>query len=233
MKLLAVDFDKTFFISQDYQKNIDYANAFIEKGNLFIIVTGRHIQSLLSDINHTTLKYHYLVCNDGGIIFDNNLNVIYQCNMPKHVVPSIVNLYKRSDCLDDWYIDTGLTITKDINSSANGIIGHIRIKEGAHKLFTEIKNNYPEIDGYVSQNWINITEKSVNKGGSLFNLSKIININEKDVYTIGDNINDLSMSNYGFNSFCMTDSIDELKYKTIKTYDSVYELIMDILKGGL
>lgn len=135
MKLLAVDFDNTFFNGEDY------ANNFIEEGNIFIIITGRDIKSLLSDIDQTNLKYHYLVCNDGGIIFDNNLNIIYQCDLPKHVIPTIITLYSQNKCIDDWYIDTGLTITKDTSSNANGLIAHIHIEEEAYKLFCEIKKN--------------------------------------------------------------------------------------------
>ena len=233
LKLLATDFDNTLFKKNDYKKNVAYVNKWIDKGNVFIIVTGRYLDSILKDIKDINLKFNYLICNDGGIIFDNNLNIIHQMNIPQDVSKDITNIYEKSDCLDDWYIDTGLTITQDKSSIANGLIGKFNNKIKAYKMLESIKDKHSEISGYLSANWISITEKSVNKGASIKYLADILNIDEKDVYTMGDNINDLSMANYNFNSFCMTNGIRELKKVTKKSYNKVYELIKNILKDGL
>jgi HAD superfamily hydrolase (TIGR01484 family) len=233
MKLLATDFDKTLFNSNDYKKNIKYINKFVDEGNIFVIVTGRYIESLLSMIKDTNIKYSYLICNDGGIIFDKNLNVIYQNDIPKNIVSDIAAIYEQSSCLKDWYIDEGITITKDKNSTANGLIGQFNDKNEAYKLLSFIINKYKEVDGYISERWINIANRGVNKGSGIMALIKMININENDVYTIGDNVNDIPMSDYSFNNYCMSDSIIELKSKTIRSYNSVYELVIDILKDEL
>lgn len=233
VKLLASDFDKTLFCPTNYKKNIKYINKFVDHGNIFVIVTGRYIEALLKDIKDTGLKYSFIICNDGGIIFDKDLNIIYQKDVPKNIVNDITTLYENSNCLDDWYIDTGTSITKDKNSTANGLIGKFNNKDEAYKLLALIKENFSGIGGYISETWINITEKSVNKGTGVKILADHLNIHEKDIYTIGDNINDIPMSDYGFNSFCMTDSVLELKSKTIRAYNSVYELVIDILKNGL
>lgn len=233
MKLLATDFDNTLFNGDDYKKNIKYVNKFVDLGNIFVIVTGRHINTLMKDIKDVNLKYSYLICNDGGIILDRDLNILYQKDIPKNIVSDIASLYEQSTCLADWYIDAGITMTKDKNSTANGIIGRINERDNASKLLKLIKDKYPEVDGYISEKWINLTEKTVNKGSGIEQLLDIIDIVESDVYTIGDNVNDLSMSNHNFNSFCMANSIMELKSKTKRAYSSVYELVMDILKDGL
>lgn len=232
MKLLATDFDKTLCVYKDYLKNINYVNKFVDLENVFVIVTGRHIGSLLEDIKDQHIKYNYLICNDGGIIFDNNLKVIYQKDIPQNIVKAIAEIYENSDCLDDWYIDTGLTITKDKNSTGNGLIGRIKDREKAYQLLKYIKENYTDIDGYISERWINITEKSVNKGSGIKELINILNIEPSNVYTIGDEINDVPMSLYNYNSYRMSDSVIELRGKTIRAYNSVYELVVDILKDG-
>lgn len=232
MKLLATDFDNTLFCKKDYYKNIRYVNKFVEEGNIFVIITGRYINSLLKDIKDTGLKYDYLICNDGGIIFDKDLNIIYQKDIPKEIVSDIVSEYEQSDCLDGWYIDTGTDINKDKTSSANGLIGRFNNETKAYKLLKSIKDKHGAIGGYISETWINITEKTVNKGYGLKILADYLKIEEKDIFTIGDNVNDIPMSNYGFNSYCMTNSVDELKRKTLKSYNSVYLLIKDILKMG-
>lgn len=233
MKLLATDFDKTLYVYKDYEKNLNYINKFVDLGNVFAIVTGRHIASLLESIKDQHIKYGYLICNDGGIIFDNNLKVIYQKDIPQNIVKAISEIYDNSDCLDDWYIDTGVTITKDKNSTGNGLIGHIKDRDKAYQLLKYIKDNYKDIDGYISERWINITEKSVNKGSSIKKLINILNIEPSNVYTIGDEVNDVPMSLYNYNSYRMSNSAIELKGKTIRAYNSVYELVIDILKDGL
>jgi HAD superfamily hydrolase (TIGR01484 family) len=230
VKLLATDFDDTFFDEKSFNKNIDYANRFVAEGNIFVIVTGRYLNSLLSDIKSHNLNYNYLICNDGGIIFDKDLNVIYRKDIPQDVARKIATIYEESSCLYYWYNDTGLGITQDKSKISNGLIGKFNNKMEAQRLLDTIKNKYSEVDGYLSNTWINIAEKSVNKGYSIKLLSEALNIKEEDVYTIGDNINDLSMTNYHFNCYCMPHSITELKNVSIKTYNAVYELIKDILK---
>jgi len=233
MKILATDFDNTLFNGNDYIKNIRYVNQFVDNGNIFAIITGRYRDSLLKDIKDTGLKYSYLICNDGGIIFDRDLNVLYQCNINKDTSYDIATLYEQSRFLSDWYIDTGITITKDKDSIANGLIGRFNNRDEAVKLLNLIKDKHCDVDGYVSERWINITDKSVNKGSGIKHLADIVAVPEKDVYTIGDNINDVPMSNYDFNSYRMTESVIQLSSKTKKAYNAVYELIEDILKDGL
>ncbi|MDD2203419.1 MAG: HAD-IIB family hydrolase [Bacilli bacterium] len=233
MKLLATDFDNTLFNKKDYHKNIKYINKFVDEGNLFVIVTGRYFDSLLKDIEGLNLKYSYLICNDGGIIFDRNLNILYRKDIPHNIANEIADIYNNSSCLSDWYIDTGTAITKDKTATVNGLIGRFNDVEKAKKLLSEIKEKYKEVDGYLSDKWINVTEKTVNKGSGIKELLYILKINESNVYTIGDDVNDISMSDYNFNSYSMSNSIIELKSKTMRSYNSVYELVMDILKDGL
>lgn len=226
-KLLVTDFDYTLLYKNDYPKNIEKINKFVEKGNIFAIATGRHINKLLDDIKPYNIKYSYLICNDGGIIFDSKLNVIYRKDIPSKVVEPIINLYQSSPYVSDWYIDTGLFITKKIDNIANGLIGRITDTKKTKELLNNITNKYKEVHGYISEEHINITEKTVTKRKAIELISQKHNINQKDIYTIGDNINDISMSIY--NSYCMDHSARELKKICKGEYDAVYKFIDDIL----
>lgn len=230
IKLLVSDFDNTFF-DNNYYQNIKAVNNFVNQGNIFIIATGRHIQKLLNDIKDYDLKYNYIICNDGGIIFDNNLNVIYQKDIPTSLIKPIVNLFKNDANIDYWYIDTGLSITTKINNLANGLIAHFKSKEKAFILLNKLINNYKSIHGYISDYHINITEKTVTKQKGIELIAKKLKIKEKNIYTIGDNINDISMSIY--NSYCMENSNSQLKKCCLGEYKAVYELINDLLSEKL
>jgi HAD superfamily hydrolase (TIGR01484 family) len=230
MKLLATDFDMTLFGNNDYKKNIKMINKFVDKGNIFVIATGRHIDTLLKDIKNMNLKYSYLICNDGGIIFDKDLNILCRIDIDNKISKEIAQMYENSNCLENWYIDTGTTMTQDKTSIANGLIGKIKSKYDTEVLLKDIKNKYNEIDGYVSRTWINITKKGVSKGSAIKHLSDLLRIDTKDVYAIGDNINDISLTEYGFNSYSMMNSVTELKKVTNKSYDHVFKLVEDIIK---
>ena len=49
-KIIVSDFDNTFF-TDSYKKNIELVNDFVNKGNIFIIATGRPIYLLLNDLD--------------------------------------------------------------------------------------------------------------------------------------------------------------------------------------
>lgn len=230
MKLLVADFDDTLFDGKNYQKNLDYINKFTEAGHLFIIATGRYKDSLLSDMNGFKIPYSYLICNDGAIIFDKNLNVVYRKDIPKQISYDIAIKLKQENFIVSCYIDTGLTLTKEADVTANKVIGKFNNRDKAEELLEHINNKYSDVNGYLSTKWINITERNVNKGEGIKYVADLLNINYNNIYTIGDNINDLSMSNYKFNSYAMDNSVEELKKVTKKTYGAVYELIEDILK---
>ncbi len=230
-KILVTDFDNTFFTTNDYSKNIESVNNFADNNNVFIIATGRHINSLLSSIGRCNLNYKYLICNDGGIIFNRDLEILYQKDIPLYIVKPISDIFEEADHLKDWFIDTGLTIIKDKNSSANGIIGEITDKDKAQQLLNLITIKYPDVHGYLSNSNINITEKTVSKQKAIEWLMKKEHWEKEDIYTIGDNINDISMSVY--NSYCMKNSILELKRICKKDYNAVYEMIKDIEEGNI
>ncbi|MDD2489925.1 MAG: HAD family hydrolase [Bacilli bacterium] len=229
-KLLICDFDNTLFNFDDYENNIKKINEFVNQGNIFIIATGRHINKLLMDINDYNIKYSYLICNDGGIIFDQNLKIIYRKDIPPNITKKIIKMYKKDLCITDWYIDAGTFITKKTKYLANGIIGKITDQEQALDLLTKITNKFNNVHGYVSQRWINITQKSVTKLKAIEIINEQLKIKKEKIYTIGDNVNDISMSIY--NSYCMINSIPELKKICLGEYETVAQLIDDITNNN-
>jgi HAD superfamily hydrolase (TIGR01484 family) len=229
LKLLAADFDNTFFTEEDYKENIESANRFVNNGNIFVIATGRYLEYILRDIQDTGLNYSYLICNDGGIIFDRSFNVIFRRDMPREIGINIINLFKQCDFLNQPFIDDGIKISDTETNNINGIFCNFKDMNKAKSLLALIRCTHGEVDGYLTPHLnIVIREKNVNKGYAIKQLTGILNIDKKDVYTIGDSINDESMSDYDFNCYRMTNSVSELKDKTIEAYSSVHQLIKKI-----
>ena len=80
MKLFASDFDGTFYFNGKRQEifleNISSVKKF-QKNHKFAFVTGRDANSIINHISQYELKPDYIACNNGGLIYDKNMNVLY------------------------------------------------------------------------------------------------------------------------------------------------------------
>lgn len=204
MKIVVSDFDNTFFDNK-FESNIDKINRFVEEGNIFIIATGRNIIQLQNEIHNKSIKCSYYICNDGAIIFDKYLNVIYRKDIDKNIVKSVFDILNSNTNILETYIDTTNGYVTDYNNDCNKIISKPKDRKKAQQLLLELIKKYPSINGYLSDNWININNCNVSKGNAIEYLKKYFNISNNKIYTIGDNINDLSMMQK-YNSFAIANN---------------------------
>lgn len=226
MKIIFSDFDKTLY-DLNYLNNIKAINKFVELGNKFVIITGRSLKQLLPDIKDYNIKYDYLICNDGGTIYNKNKKEIYKVNIEEDVVKDIYYLLKEDRSINNCYIDTSTYFTDDLNSQANGIIGTYNDYNKAYKLLIKILEKYPNVTGYLSDNWVNIKSIKATKDQAIRYLINKLNIDRKNLITVGDSINDLSML-LKYDGYCMSCSKEEIKKKIKKEINTLEELIEKI-----
>lgn len=96
------------------------------------------------------------------------------------------------------------------------------MEKALKEKYSDILNIY-----YVSGNSLEIISKDMNKSKAIQLLSEKININEKDIYTVGDGYSDIDMVT-DYNGFAMKESVKELKDVAIEEINSVSELIQKI-----
>ena len=186
MKLIVSDFDLTFF-DDDYDENITLANDFVDKGNIFVIATGRSYELLKKEIENKKIKFKYLICSDGAVILDENLNVLKQVVFEQNYINKIIENLKK---------DINLS-SIDIDSNEMGISGVYCVFNDikyARRVLENIKKEY-NVDGYVTTHGINIVKKNISKVNGIDYIKEILKIKDENIYTIGDNINDLEMIN--------------------------------------
>lgn len=225
MKIIVSDFDNTFYTAE-YEKNIQLIKSFIEKGNKFIIATGRPIYLLKPDIEDYNLDCSYIVCNDGGVIFDSEGKKIFEENIDKEVAKEVYELLSKDDNFEEVFIDTALNFSKDINDTFNAILALPKDKKIAQKQIDELMEKYPSIQGYISHRWLNILNKNSSKGNAIKMLMNMNNWSYDDVITIGDNYNDVSMLE-NFNSFIIKGDKnieDKAKY-VVNNFKEMLEII--------
>lgn len=229
MKILVSDFDGTILLSEEEtMKNKKAIDKFRNNGNLLVIATGRNLSYLLEDINRFKISFDYLICNDGAMIYDNKLRCLKEYNIFPNVIDAILKIIVHSPTELEWYLDTGKNYTKNPNKKINKIIIKVQNLEYSKQLLNEIENQIPEIHGYISNHWINLVSKEVNKSIGIKKLIEIENLSKYFCYTVGNDINDIEMLQ-DFNGYIVKNIYKELPSEIMQT-KSVSDLICQITK---
>lgn len=226
MKILITDFDKTFF-TEEYEQNIELVNRFISEGNIFIIATGRPIYLLKPDIEKYNINYHYLICNDGAVIFDKEDKKIFEDNINAEDGKKIFYELQNDLNLEKVFIDTTTDFSIDTDDTFNGIVALPIDRKKAHDTINYLCDKYQSIQGYLSHKWINILTKSASKGNAIKLLANINHWNIREIITVGDNKNDLSMS-HDFDSYAIAG--DEQLMKNTKHTVLDFKEMMEQIK---
>lgn len=241
-------------ISQD---NIKTIKEFEQKGNHFIICTGRvpYAMSKYRDI----LGSKDILCANGGIIVIDNKEVSYSC-LDKKIVETVVryaiknNIYARIFASDRLYIlnapeeenssvalfDGYRSLTKDNALETIKEITVIKIIFVSYNpnvladAFNYIKNANIDTELMYSASFcLEINRKGQNKGKGILDYCKLKGIDIKDTLSIGDNDNDISMFLTTKYSACPSNAIDKVKdiVNYISPCDYKNNAVSDILKN--
>ncbi len=221
MKVLVSDFDKTFY-TKDFKKNIDLVNKFVDDGNVFVIATGRNINLLKKDIEGLGIKYSYLICNDGALICDHNFKVLNKTDLDYKYVKPILDIMNESSVIDEAYIDDGCNLVKK-SEFANAIAGKFNDYGQATFLLKEIEDNFVDVHGYLSTNWLIINNSKTSKALAIHYLISQNKFKKDDIIVVGDHTNDVSMY-LDFEGYAIEDSIIKIKKlakKQVKDFKGV------------
>ena len=223
-KILVSDYDGTLYTNFDeFKKNIEKIKKFINNGNIFIIATGRNYLDIIKQTKYYKIPYDYIICNDGGTIFDKNDKLIYKKDIPDEISHDILNYLIMNNLFDITYIDTGFDYTKEAVNNINAIIVRDINREQSKLILKNILVKF-KVTGYISDNWINITEQNVNKANAIKYLRKKLDFDKRKIYTIGNTINDISMIKE-FDGACVKNATEDLKCECTKIFNSVAEYI--------
>lgn len=226
MKLLASDYDDTFYVSEEgIKENIEKVKEF-KKDNIFLIATGRSYEEFMEKDNIYHIPYDYLILNHGTTIIKEG-KVIYS----KYINYSILEeLIKDLNVEISKYYRISNEIEMD-NHELTPYTNKVRVKyydkEYAKEKCNFITNKYGEYvtSHYVSKGYaLEIVNKSVDKSIAIDYVRNLEGINKKDVYTVGDGVTDKLMLTT-FNGFKMENSCLEIEKLDISKVSSVSELI--------
>lgn len=217
MKILASDYDGTLRIEELVdKKDIDAIKAWRLKGNAFGLVTGRSVESIMSEFKHNDIQLDFLVANNGGVIYNQKLEKLkdYFFDFDKamelieyiksiHCISYVLNdgyhrcrVIMNPDKIDKKYGDLKTVVTAD-EVIQNRKIAQVVVSlederavvmaEKINQLFAGYVCAYPNL------NCIDIVPHGVSKAEGLLFIERYMGYEHDDIYTIGDSYNDLPM----------------------------------------
>lgn len=245
-KILVSDYDKTFYLNdEDIEKNKIAVEKFRKEGNIFVIATGRSYDDIQKKISEYKINYDYLIINHGASILSEKDEIIYNFHIKNETISKIRNelekyipsmkvhlendTYRTS--INKYFCCKEKMSRLDFN---NKDLTKINIKLDSEETTNNINNIINEkysdtINCYkVSKDIIEIISKEIDKSKAIKLLADYYNLDNKFIYTIGDGYSDVEMIK-NFNGYAMKESVEELKKMAKKEYESVSELINEIM----
>lgn len=255
MKLLATDYDGTLrYADKVMEEDIEAIKKWKDKGYLFSIVTGRSLESITEQIKMYNLPCDYIVTNNGGMVFDGqgvelmasyldyvtSLDVIYIAKESENVASYVVNdgkvrhrvvvnedveEHRYPNLKQDWKEEQVL----DMGQFAQIVISMSSPEEALH--MAEQINQYfsNTVIAYANNFVVDVVPKGVSKATGLDFVATYTDVEEKDIYSIGDAHNDIPMIEYGENGMAMDLAPEDVKQFAKNTYSSISDMIQDIL----
>lgn len=235
MKLLASDYDQTFYISDsDIQKNIREVTEFMKEGNIFVLATGRSYEDLMKVKEKYHFSYNYLAINHGATILDKDDKILFNKTIPNHIVLEIKKHLDLEKSISYFCCTTLESRVDFTHENLTKIAVTYKTKEEALAKAEEINSLFNDFIQayYVNKNSVEITSKLVGKEEAISYIAKINKIIKEDIYTIGDGYSDINMIK-SFNGYGMNYSVEEI-YRNVKgIYSSVSKLIQDIRENKI
>ena len=165
-KLLVSDYDQTFYLNdEDIEKNKIAVKKFINKGNMFVIATGRSYDDFMKKKKQYNIEYDYVIINHGATILDKEDNIIFETTMPNEILDSLksdlhIKNAERYFCcsLIESRVEFEHKNLTKVHVKYNDLEYSNEIQKNLEEKYGDILNIY-----YVSGNSIEIISKNTNK----------------------------------------------------------------------
>lgn len=229
-KVLVSDYDQTFYLNDDdIEKNKISINDFRNRGNIFVIATGRSYKDFMEKVNKYNIIYDYVILNHGATILDKDENILKNFSIDNNVIMDIKNNLQLEKSLNKFCcsllqsrVDFNYPNLTKINVKYSSFDEAMAVNNIINKKFQSFVNSY-----YVEKNSVEIISCEITKSKAIQLLIEKLNISKDNVYTIGDGYSDIDMIK-NYNGFAINGALEELKKYALKEYDSVSELVEEI-----
>lgn len=227
MKLLVSDYDGTF--NEDNKlykinKNIDAVRRFMDNGNIFAFATGRCFNSIKEEIDKYRIPYNYLICNNGSVIFDNKDELLFRHTILLEAVIKTLTYLDKFGFIKSIELKDSYGNTTDNYSDVCEIFCTLRLRNSLDARM--VREEISFLNSISFMNMI-VFKDDIDKKDGIYVVSSIENIDDKDIFTIGDASNDIGMLTH-FNGYKMPYSYPDVMFSKAKMITSVKSLVRKI-----
>ena len=247
-QLIASDYDGTLNRGGTVQKSeLKAIEAWRNAQNIFGIVTGRSICSILPETEKFNIPYDFLCCNNGSEIYGYENKLLYRFPSDVSVLEPLCRFIAESGGLHAAisYNFKRYCLEFDHHSEAASDPNNIPIKYNHLKdieYFTQVdthfknhisasefagKVNYmfsDKITAYPNGINVDIVPKGAGKAQGIYKLCELTSIDPADVITVGDNYNDLSMLKE-FKGYAVKTAVSEVLEKSENICEDIAEIV--------
>lgn len=257
MKLLASDFDHTLYFPPRGFKKKDLAaiKRWQKEGHLFGVSTGRSLFGVQWPSRHAKPHYDFYICNSGATIYDGQGELLFERTIAFETVKKVIahvpaavtivtkkhtyfyhyslkaflKRFFRSICFYRLLFSIETLKQEDILALSFHFLPHQKQQAQA---YTDLINEHygDQVAAYLNIIHIDLAPAHCSKGTGISFLKEYYQLDEDDLYGIGDALNDLSMLQRVKHSFTFQGSSDPVKKQARHIVDHLSSCIEFILK---
>lgn len=256
MRLIASDYDGTLnYCGRVTDEDLQAVRKWQEAGNLFVIDTGRSLESIRIEAEKTGLTPDYYITNNGGMVFDKDskqMNASFLDNDLAHelmymgmvlegTVSFVANdgIYRHRIMVNPDLEDHRYTLEPDLTldelvslNRYSQIVFSMDDMERASDLAEQINKKYSDrVEAYANRWVVDVVRKGVSKAAGLDFLARHLGVGKEDIYTLGDADNDIPLIRYGLHGACIESGVEEAKAQAEIICKGVADLIRMIEEG--
>ena len=233
--LLALDLDGTHLNEEKYvcNKNAEAVEYFMSEGGYFTFATGRLLQSFKKIIPIVTFNT-FLIFANGAQIYDfENDKLLLEHTLPinfgltlKRILDkydgTAAEIYRHLEC--DTINENEITqkhmenfgIDRTIRKSIRDIkLPWVKVLlTNSHECLKEIERKLESYDNinmaFSTPVFLEIFSKTAHKGLGVKTLARMLNVEDKHIYTAGDQENDLDLLNAASISFAPENAMESV-----------------------
>ena len=256
--IIASDYDGTLRINGEISHTvIDAINRFRSEGHLFGVVTGRSYDNGYEVFKKEVLPFDFIVMCGGSSACDRDGNILF-ANYAKGDIEmkgsTMAEQYVKR-CLELTKLPCGITVEKRFyrfhpqlpdGGSVDGreYVAHNRVKEIGNFVMSNAICETPqeanvvvevlrkEFGKYLNpqQNGrcIDCPPPGVNKATGLEQLAKILGVDKENIYTVGDNYNDIDMLK-AFKGCAISTGVEGIRQYADYICDDVADVVSIVL----
>ena len=246
MKILASDYDGTLsFGGFDAEKREAIAR-WRAAGNLFGLVSGRSADGLWDLAARDGFDFDYMIGNNGAVVLDRQKRILFDARCDGRLALPLVRALFEWDC-PIAVLHNQNTFTLRPTEEACGeseltidrlppvpwfyqITTFLSSEREAQEIASRIRGRFgSRLNPLPNGTCVDCVGAGVNKAQGIYRLIEALGADEKDVITVGDQMNDADMIS-AFRSYAMANGAEAIRNMADAVTPGVPELIRRELK---